>query len=362
MLAAFWLLIPAGSQDAEVLRLIERLRSESVEQRAEAARELEEREDEAVLHLAPLLTDADAEVSARARDILERIRQRNLLVPLAARREFPLALRTILRGDATERGRLLEVFWRAEHEGKLSVRDVLPLFLEYLDVDEPTTIPKFDPVRGARPDPWRLGDLARQMLERTLDRSDFRTRAEWHRWWEKNRDRPEREWYLPDLDAPHGRDRAWAVNRLARLGDRDSLPRLFGILPTLKDPSECAYALRGFEGWRGAKVIEGLHPYLSDRRWEVRLAAARALHPRVGGEPVDRVLEAVEHPDRMEEERYWERRECLEWLAEGVDVARVPRVWKAASGDPRARESVRRTLARRKLLPEPQEVNPPPKE
>lgn len=349
MSPAFCLLILAGSQDAESLRLIERLGSESVEERAEAARELEEREGRAVPLLGPLLKDADSEVSARARDILERIRLRALLSP-GLRHCFPSAVRAVTAGDADERGRLIHGLWQAEREGKLHARDVLPLFLEYLDVNEPTTIPRHDPIRGAYRNPWLLGALAREMLGRTLDRSHYRAREEWHRWWAQHRDRPEREWYLPELEARHGRDRAWAVNRLARLEDRDSLPRLLSVLTSLQHPSECAYALQGFEGWRGAEVIEGLHPYLSDRRWEVRLAAARALHPHVGDEAVDRVLEAAEHPDRMGEEQFRERGECIEWLAEAAGEARIPRVWLAAYGDPWLRDRVGRTLARRKLL------------
>jgi hypothetical protein len=328
--------------------LVERLRSDRVEDRAAASRELEELEGSAAPALRDLLKDADVEVAARARGILEFIRLRRLISG-KVRALFPTAVATVTRGDADGRGRLFGGLWRAVREGTLHARDAIPIHLEFVDRGEWTTLEKYDPLRGRSERPWHLGDLAREMLERTLERPGYRSREEWAQWWTVNRDRDEREWYLPDLSGSE-MHRAWAVNRLARLGEPELMTRLLEAMGTLQDEAYARVALRGFSGG-GHEIVAGLRPYLSDRRWGARLAAAEVLHPYLPTQAIDSIFEAVEHRDRMKEVEWREVIESLEWLAGNIDEARLPRLAGRLTAHPHARASVLRILASRGIVP-----------
>jgi hypothetical protein len=119
------------------------------------------------------------------------------------------------------------------------------------------------------------------------------------KWWEENRSKPEREWYLPELTATNQRQRCRAIQRLFALEDVSLHPQLFQALKTIEGEDCFQTAAQDASRLPKETIQREFSSYLNDSRVEVRFLAAKLTAPFNSREAIESLLSILQKPESL---------------------------------------------------------------
>lgn len=288
-------LLAAGlAQSGDMSAALARCRADDLVARSKAVAALQEAfrrwTDEDLAELTRATASWDPDLAAVARVSLDRIRAWRA-IPDAVWKRFPTA-GPRREGDPDEVAALLddlELAWKRRELGSI---DVLSVAEALLDDERETSRTWCDDCHGDRIH-CSVGTLARGLFIAVVPKlQGFQESL--RDWWARHRDRPEREWHLPELHekAPEYL-RASAIRRLLSLGERDVLGEVFKALQGIEDAGLFEQAVDGAEALP-PDVLQALTRYLADARWPVRFTVARLLWTHDRAQAVEALAEAIE--------------------------------------------------------------------
>jgi len=276
----------------------------------------------------------DLEVASRVEVVLREIAFRKL-VPEPVWKVEPRVAEIVLHGSGDDVAELVVRLSERAKGGPFPTRSIVAVLIELIGDDRPTRHGSLDsdrPFKGGESKPRferkvELGEYVLPILCSIAYKPQFKTRDSWQRWWAENRDKPEKDWYLPDLDHDDEAQRVVVIARLAALDDSTLYPRLFQSLESFLDDEEICNAIQALSPIPSKVLVPHLKPYLVDRRPYVRLAAAKRLVTELPRESIDAVVASIEKPEMME--FYGSDRE---FFLDGVGIVD----WLASTQDERA--------------------------
>ncbi len=292
-------------QDPPIDSLIQQLADESIEARTKAENQIIARWKEWTAadleKLKKLAEGKEAETAGRTEAILEAIRLHKLLsAPLL--KALPKLFTLLRDGTPAEMAGAIQRVVELVEKHELSGRDAAPFLIELL-ADE----------RPAEPDPFessktpKVRDLANTLLGKLVFKPGLATRDEWRVWWDANREKPEREWHLSQLESKDVEARLESIQRLARLNDPQAYPIVLRAVSTLSPAKVLARGIASLAPLPKDTLLQGVSAYLKYEALGVRLAVARILYPHVPDQAVQSTIDAMEIPKAKKDH----------WLGEG---------------------------------------------